>query len=42
MVANGTKIKVKDYGFYYGSNKVLGGISMEIPENTITALIGPS
>jgi len=42
LIANGTKIKVKDYGFYYGSNKVLGGISMEIPENTITALIGPS
>ena len=40
--ANGTKIKVKDYGFYYGVNKVLGGISMEIPKNTITALIGPS
>lgn len=42
MGANGTKIKVKDYGFYYGANKVLGGISMEIPKNTITALIGPS
>lgn len=42
MGAKGTKIKVKDYGFYYGDNKVLGGISMEIPKNTITALIGPS
>ena len=42
MGANGTKIKVKDYGFYYGTNKVLGGISMEIPKNMITALIGPS
>ena len=42
MSVNGTKIKVKDYGFYYGTNKVLGGISMEIPKNTITALIGPS
>jgi len=42
LSVNGTKIKVKDYGFYYGTNKVLGGISMEIPKNTITALIGPS
>jgi phosphate transport system ATP-binding protein len=36
------KIKVTDYGFYYGTNKVLSDISMEIPKNTITALIGPS
>jgi phosphate transport system ATP-binding protein len=37
-----TKIEVKDYGFYYGTNKVLSDISMDIPENSITALIGPS
>lgn len=37
-----TKIEVRDYGFYYGTNKVLSGISMDIPENSITALIGPS
>ncbi len=37
-----TKIQVRDYGFYYGTNKVLSGISMDIPENSITALIGPS
>jgi phosphate transport system ATP-binding protein len=37
-----TKIKVNDYGFYYGTNKVLSDISMEIPKNNITALIGPS
>jgi phosphate transport system ATP-binding protein len=36
------KIKVRDYGFYYGANKVLSGISMDIPKNAITALIGPS
>jgi len=40
--ANNIKIKVVDYGFYYGANKVLAGISMEISKNTITALIGPS
>ena len=37
-----TKIKVRDYGFYYGTNKVLSDISMDIPKNAITALIGPS
>jgi len=37
-----TKIEVKDYGFYYGSNKVLSDISMKIPQNAITAFIGPS
>ena len=39
---NDTKIKVRDYGFYYGSSKVLSDISMDIPKNSITALIGPS
>ena len=37
-----TKIEIKNYGFYYGSNKVLTNITMEIPRNAITALIGPS
>jgi phosphate transport system ATP-binding protein len=41
-VVGSTKIEVRDYGFYYGTNKVLSGISMDIPENSITALIGPS
>ena len=36
------KIKIKGYGFYYGSCKVLENISMDIPANTITAFIGPS
>jgi phosphate transport system ATP-binding protein len=36
------KIEVRDYGFYYGTNKVLSDISMDIPKNSITALIGPS
>ena len=39
---NNIKIEVRDYGFYYGTNKVLSGISMDIPKNSITALIGPS
>lgn len=39
---NNIKIEVRDYGFYYGSSKVLSDISMNIPKNSITALIGPS
>jgi phosphate transport system ATP-binding protein len=37
-----TKIKVKDFGFYYGVVKVLSDISMDIKKNSITAIIGPS
>ncbi|MCD4669642.1 MAG: phosphate ABC transporter ATP-binding protein PstB [Actinomycetia bacterium] len=40
--ANNTKIEITGYGFYYGTNKVLADIAMEIPSNSITALIGPS
>ncbi|MBC7333908.1 MAG: phosphate ABC transporter ATP-binding protein [Actinobacteria bacterium] len=36
------KIKVRDFGFYYGNTKVLSGISMDIKRNAITAIIGPS
>ena len=36
------KIRVKDYGFYYGKSKVLSDISLDIRKNTITAIIGPS
>ena len=37
-----TKISVRDFDFYYGENQVLHGISLEIPEKQVTALIGPS
>jgi phosphate transport system ATP-binding protein len=36
------KIRVKDFGFYYGKVKVLTDISMDIQKNNITAIIGPS
>lgn len=36
------KIVVKDFDFYYGSNKVLKSINMAIPENKVTGIIGPS
>ena len=36
------KISVKDFDFYYGTAKVLHGISLDIPARKVTALIGPS
>jgi phosphate transport system ATP-binding protein len=36
------KIVVNDFNFYYGSTKVLHGITLDIPERQVTALIGPS
>jgi phosphate transport system ATP-binding protein len=40
--ADKTKIKVRDFDFFYGANKVLHGITLNIPEHRVTALIGPS
>ena len=37
-----TKVEVRDFDFYYGDAKVLHGISLDIPEKRVTALIGPS
>ena len=37
-----TAVRVVNLDLYYGSFKALEGISMEIPKNKITALIGPS
>ena len=37
-----TKIKVKNFGLYYGDFQALRDISIEIPANHITAIIGPS
>ncbi len=36
------KVSVKDLNLYYGDNQALHGITMDIYENQITALIGPS
>jgi len=41
-MAEKTKIKMEDFGFYYGETKVLTDISFDIKKNTITAIIGPS
>ena len=35
-------LRVKHLSFYYGTRKVLQGISMDIPEKQVTAIIGPS
>ena len=36
------KVSVKNLSFYYGTNRALKDISMDIPENKVTAFIGPS
>jgi phosphate transport system ATP-binding protein len=36
------KIEVERLDFYYGQTQTLSGITLEIPEQQITALIGPS
>lgn len=37
-----SKISIKEMELYYGDFQAIKGISMEIPENKITAFIGPS
>jgi phosphate transport system ATP-binding protein len=39
---NSPKITVRDFDFYYGTAKVLHGITLDVPANQVTALIGPS
>ena len=36
------KISVRDFDFFYGSAQVLHGITLDIPDQQVTALIGPS
>jgi phosphate transport system ATP-binding protein len=36
------KIDVEDMNFYYGNVQAIFGLSLNIPENKVTALIGPS
>ena len=36
------KITIRDFDFYYGTAKVLHGITLDVPANQVTALIGPS
>ena len=39
---NNPKIRVKDLNFYYGKFHALKNISLDIPQNKVTAFIGPS
>lgn len=39
---SGSKIRVKDLNFFYGSVQTLFGITMDVPPQQVTALIGPS
>ena len=36
------RIEVKDLNVYFGDSQVLKDVNIEIPKNTVTALIGPS
>jgi phosphate transport system ATP-binding protein len=40
--ATAAKIRVENFNFYYGAAQALHGISLNIPERQVTALIGPS
>jgi phosphate transport system ATP-binding protein len=39
---NGTKFAVEDLDVFYGDEQALSDISLDIPEESVTALIGPS
>src|SRR5450631_30554 len=40
--AQAAKLRVRNLDFYYGSFHALKSVSLEIPENRVTAFIGPS
>ncbi|MFM2064339.1 MAG: Phosphate import ATP-binding protein PstB 3, partial [Cyanobacteriota bacterium] len=35
-------ITVKNFSFYYGHQKIIENVSLDIPQNKITAIMGPS
>ena len=39
---NNPAIDAKGVGFYYGTKKVLEGVTIQIPQHEVTAMIGPS
>ncbi len=41
-MSNENKIEVKNLDLFYGSKQALKNVTMNIPENQVTALIGPS
>jgi len=40
--SHATEVQVRDLRFYYGTSEALHGISLDVPERKVTALIGPS
>ena len=40
--AEETVFRLRDLGLYYGTKHAIGGITLDIPLNRVTALIGPS
>jgi phosphate transport system ATP-binding protein len=39
---NAPRLAIKNVDFYYGANKALKGISLNLPEKQVTGMIGPS
>jgi len=39
---NEPRIAIRDLDFYYGSNKALKGIRLDLPDRQVTGMIGPS
>lgn len=37
-----TKIAIRHLHYYYGNYRALGGVSLEVPDKQVTAVIGPS
>ncbi len=41
-LAENSKISAKNVDVYYGDTRAIKGVSLDIPERQVTALIGPS
>jgi len=41
-ISKNIRIAVKNLDFFYGTNKALKGIAMELPDRQVTGMIGPS
>ena len=41
-VLNPARIAIDDLSFFYGTNKALKGIALDLPEKQVTGMIGPS
>ena len=39
---NSARISIRDLNFFYGTNKALKGISLDLPDRQVTGMIGPS